>query len=128
MAQKIYLAVVGGIFLASALYAYLDPHGLGQVMGIAPLDPSGVTEIRATYGGLVAGIGLLLISGLWSKRLAFAGLACTVFGVGALMLTRLLAEVLAGGPGISANQGLAIVFELLVVAFGGVLLRRAIRQ
>ena len=128
MAQKIYLAVVGGIFLASALFAYVYPHTLGLAMGIAPADPSGVTEIRATYGGLVAGIGLLLISGLWSKRLAFAGLACTVFGVGALMLTRLLAEVLAGGPGISANQGLAIVFELLVVAFGGVLLRRAIRQ
>lgn len=128
MAQKIYLAVVGGIFLASALFAYVDPHTLGQAMGIAPADPSGVTEIRATYGGLVAGIGLLLISGLWSKRLAFAGLACTVFGVGALMLTRLLAEVLAGGPGISANQGLAIVFELFVVAFGVVFLRRAMRQ
>ena len=125
MAQKIYLAVVGGIFLASALYAYLDPHGLGQVMGIAPLDPSGVTEIRATYGGLVAGIGLLLISGLWSKRLAFAGLACTVFGVGALMLTRLLAEVLAGPE--SHGPGLAIVLKLLVVALAG-LLRRAIRS
>ena len=128
MAQKIYLAVVGGIFVASALFAYVDPHALGLAMGIAPADPSGVTEIRATYGGLVAGIGLLLISGLWSKRLAFAGLACTVFGVGALALTRLLAEVLAGGPGISANQGLAIVFELFVVAFGVVFLRRAMRQ
>ncbi len=124
MAQKIYLAVVGGIFVASALFAYIDPHTLGAAMGIAPADPSGVTEIRATYGGLVAGIGLLLISGVWSRRLAFAGLVCTVFGVGALMLTRLAAEVFSGGPGISANQGLAIVFELIVVAFGGFFLTK----
>lgn len=128
MAQKIYLAVVGGIFAASALFAYIDPYTLGQAMGIAPADPSGVTEIRATYGGLVAGIGLLLISGVWSRRLAFAGLACTVFGVGALVLTRLAAEVFAGGPGISTNQGLAIAFELIVVAFGVFFLRRAVRE
>ncbi len=128
MAQKIYLAVVGGIFVASALFAYVDPHTLGLAMGIAPADASGVTEIRATYGGLVAGIGLLLISGLWSKRLAFAGLACTVYGVGALALTRLLAEVLAGGPGIAANQGVAIVFELIAVVLAILLLRRAARE
>ena len=128
MAQKIYLAVVGGIFVASALFAYIDPFTLGEAMGIAPADPSGVTEIRATYGGLVAGIGLLLISGVWSRRLAFAGLACTVFGVGALALTRLISEVFAGGPGISTNQGLAIAFELIVVALGVFFLRRAARE
>lgn len=128
MAQKIYLGLVGGIFVASGLFAYIDPHTLGQAMGIAPLEPSGLTEIRATYGGLVVGIGLLLISGLWSRRLAFAGLACMVFGVGALVLTRLVAEVLAGGPGISAFQGLAIIFELFVVALGGFFLRRAFRE
>ena len=128
MAQKIYLAVVGGIFVASAVFAYIDPYTLGEAMGIAPADPSGVTEIRATYGGLVAGIGLLLISGVWSRRLAFAGLACTVFGVGALVLTRLAAEVFAGGPGISANQGLAIAFELIVVALGVFFLRLALRE
>lgn len=128
MAQKIYLAAVGGIFVASALFAYIDPYTLGEAIGIAPADPSGVTEIRATYGGLVAGIGLLLICGLWSRRLAFAGLACTVFGVGGLMLTRLAAEVFAGGPGISTNQGLAIFFELIVVALGVFFLRRGLGE
>jgi len=128
MAQKIYLAVVGGIFVASAVFALVDPHTLGAAMGIAAADPSGVTEIRATYGGLVAGIGLLMISGVWSRRLAFAGLACTVFGVGALALTRLLVEVFAGAPGIPANQGLATAFELIVLALGVFFLRRALRE
>ena len=128
MAQKIYLAVVGGIFVASAVFALIDPHTLGAAMGIAAADPSGVTEIRATYGGLVAGIGLLMISGVWSRRLAFAGLACAVFGVGALALTRLLAEVFAGGPGIALNQGLATAFELVVLALGILFLRRTLRE
>ena len=128
MAEKIYLGVVGGLFLASGLFAFIDPQALGEWLGIGPVDPSGMTEIRATYGGLVAGIGLLLISGLRSRRLAFAGLAVMVFGVGALALTRLLAEVFAGGPGISANQGLATAFELLAAALGGFLLRRALRE
>lgn len=128
MAQKIYLGVVGGIFVASGLFAVIDPHTVGQAMGIAPVDASGVTEIRATYGGLVAGIGLLLICGVRSRRLAFAGLACTVFGVGALALTRLLVEVFAGAPGIPANQGLATVFELIVLALGVLFLRRTLRE
>ena len=128
MAEKIYLGVVGGLFVASGLFAFIDPQALGAWLGIGPVDPSGMTEIRATYGGLVTGIGLLLIAGLRSRRLAFAGLAVMVFGVGALALTRLLAEVFGGGPGISANQGLATVFELLAAALGGFYLRRALRE
>ena len=69
-----------------------------------------------------------MISGVWSRRLAFAGLACAVFGVGALALTRLLAEVFAGGPGIALNQGLATVFELVVLALGILFLRRTLRE
>ena len=125
MAQKIYLGLVGGIFVVSGLFAYIDPIGLGEAMGLAPLGPSGLTEIRATHGGIGVGIGLLLISGLWSQRLAYAGLACTVFAVGALALTRLVAEVFGHGTGISTFQGAAIVFELIVFALGVLFFRRA---
>ncbi len=128
MTQRIYLAVVGGIFAASGLFAYIDPQAMGDFLGIAAVDLSGETEIRATYGGLVVGIGLLLLAGIRSKNLALAGLACTVFGVGCLMLTRLVIEVFFGGPGIAANQGIAIVFELIVVVIAFFLLRRALAE
>ena len=127
IALRIYLGVVGGIFVASGLFAFLDPVALGQWLGIGPVGPSGETEIRATYGGLVAGIGLLLLSGLWSRKLAFAGLSVVVFGVGGLVLTRLFGEIFSGGPGIDANQGIAIVFELIAAAIGFLLLRRELR-
>ena len=127
MAQRIYLGVVGGIFIASGLFAFIDPTALGHWLGIGPVDLSGETEIRATYGGLVVGIGLLLLFGLWSRKLAFAALAVMVFGVGGLVLTRLFVEVFSGGPGISANQGAAIAFELIAVAIAFFFLRRELR-
>ena len=125
MAQRIYLGIVGGILIASGLFAFIDPHALGEWLGIAAIDVTGETEIRATYGGLVLGIGVLMACGLRSKNLALAGLACAVFGIGGLVLTRLVMETFFGEPGIAANQGIAIVFELLVVGFAGFFLRRA---
>ena len=128
MAQRIYLGVTGALFVASALFAFLDPHGLGAWLGIAAAGASGVTEIRATYGGLVLGIGLLLAAGAWSRNLALAGLLSMVFGVGGLALTRLVAEVFFGGPGVDRNQGIVIVFELAAVAVGAFFARRALRE
>ena len=55
MAQRIYLGIVGGIFIVSGLFAFIDPHAMGEWLGIAAIDVTGETEIRATYGGLVLG-------------------------------------------------------------------------
>lgn len=128
MAQRIYLAVMAALYFASALYAYVDPAALGEWLGIASLTASGNTEIRATYGGLVLGAGLLLAAGVWSRNLALAGLLSTVFGLGCLALTRLVAEVFSGGPGVDANQGIVTVFELAAAALAVFFARRALRE
>ncbi len=128
MAQRIYLGVMAALYFASALYAYLDPAALGEWLGIASLAASGHTEIRATYGGLMLGTGLVLAAGVWSRNFALAGLLGTVFGVGCLALTRLLAEVFSGQPGIDANQGVLIAFELLAAAVAVFFARRALRE
>lgn len=128
MAQRIYLGIVGASFIASGLFAFVNPHAVGAFLGIAPVDAAGLTEIRATYGGLMTGIGLLLACGLRSGRLALAALACTVFGVGGLVLTRLAMEVFSGEPGIAANQGIIIAFELPAVGLAVFFLRRALAE
>ena len=46
--------------------------------------------------------------------------------MGGLVLTRLVMENLFGEPGIAANQGIAIVFELITVLLAGFFLRRAL--
>ena len=126
--QRIYLAVVGGIFAASGLWACIDPLATAEFLGITAVDLSGETEIRATYGGLVLGIGLLMLCGVRWRRLALAGLACVVFGVGALVATRLVVEVFFGGPGIAWNQGIIIAFELIVVLAALLLFRQALAE
>lgn len=128
MTQRIYLAVVGGIFAASGLWACIDPLATAEFLGITAVNLSGETEIRATYGGLVLGIGLLMLCGARWRRLALAGLACVVFGVGALVATRLMVEVFFGGAGIAPNQGIIIVFELIVVLPALLLFPRALRE
>ena len=128
MAQRIYLGVMGLLYLASAAFAFLDPQGIGAWLGIASLEASGHTEIRATYGGLMLGTGLLLAAGVWSRNLALAGLLGTVFGVGCLALTRLVAEAFFGEPGIDPNQAIVTVFELAAAALAAFFARRALRE
>ncbi len=128
VAQRIYLGVFGVIFLASGIFTFFDPHAMGHALGIAPVDISGETEIRAMYGGLVVGSGLLLISGLFWRELAIAALAGTVFGGGGLVVTRLIIEIFFGETGIALNQGVVIVFEIAMISLAYILLRRAIRD
>ena len=63
--ERIFLAVIGIIFIASGIFTFFDPHTMGQALGIAPMNASGETEIRATYGGLV-------LAGLFSRLMAVA--------------------------------------------------------
>ena len=93
LAYRIYLAIAGTVFLVSGIFTFFDPHAMGVALGIAPIDGSGVTEIRATYGGLVVGSGLLAIWGVFSERLAAAALACILFCGGGLVFTRIVMEL-----------------------------------
>ena len=70
--ERIFLAIIGIIFMASGIFTFFDPHTMGQALGIAPMNASGETEIRATYGGLVVGSGLLVLAGLFSRLMAVA--------------------------------------------------------
>ncbi len=128
MAQRIYLGVMAALYLASAVYASLDPEALGEWLGIAPIEASGLTEIRATYGGLVLGNGLLLAAGLWFRNLALAGLLSAAFGLGFLALARLAAEVFLGEPGMNPNQGIIILFELAAAGLAAFFARRALGE
>ena len=125
VAERVFLAVIGVIFLASGIFTFFDPHAMGQALGIAPVDASGETEIRATYGGLVVGSGLLVLAGLFSRLMAVAALAATFFGAGGLMGTRI---VIQATEGFTINQGIVAAFELTMVVIALLLLRAAMRR
>ena len=122
---RVFLVVIGVIFLVSGIFTFFDPHAMGEALGIAPLNASGETEIRATYGGLVVGSGLLVFSGLFNRLMTVAALAGTFFGAGGLMSTRIIIQATQG---FTLNQGIVAVFELAMVVISFLLLRSAMRR
>ena len=126
--ERGYLGLMGSIFLVSGVFSFFDPHAMGAALGIAPIDSSGETEIRATYGGLVVGSGLMLLCGLVSRPMAVGGLVATLFGGGGLVFTRIVMETFLGDPGFALNQAIVVMFELTLIALAFVLLRRALRN
>lgn len=126
--QRIYLGAFGTIFLVTGTFTFFNPEAMGEALGIAPVNVSGETEIRATYGGLVVGSCLLLLCGLRSRVLAVGGLAGTFFGGGGLVLTRIVLETFFGESEFAINQAIVIVFEIIMIALAWILLQRAIRD
>ena len=122
---RIFLVVIGLVFLTSGVFTFFDPHTMGEALGIAPLNASGETEIRATYGGLVVGSGLLALSGLFHRFLTLAALAGTFFGAGGLMSTRVVIQAMEG---FTVNQAIVAAFELSIVVFAFFLLKAAMQQ
>ncbi len=122
---RAFLAVIGIIFLASGVFTFFDPHTMGEALGIAPMNSSGETEIRATYGGLVIGSGLLVFSGLFNRLMTVAALAGTFFGAGGLMLTRVVIQAMEG---FTINQAIVAMFELSMVVVAFLLLKAAVRR
>ncbi len=123
--ERIFLAVIGTIFMASGIFTFFDPHTMGETLGIMPMNASGETEIRATYGGLVVGSGLLVLAGLFSRLMAVAALAGTFFGAGGMMSTRIVIQAMEG---FTINQGIVAVFELAMVVVAFLLLKAAMRR
>ena len=123
--ERVFLAVIGTIFMVSGIFTFFDPGTIGEALGIAPLNASGETEIRAMYGGLVVGSGLLAFSGLFNRLLAVAALAGTFFGAGGLMFTRVVIQAMEG---FAVNQAIVAAFELTMVAIAFLLLRASMRR
>lgn len=127
MAQRIYSAILGLVLIGAGIAALVNPQGVVETLGIAAINLSGESELRATYGGLSLGWGLLLIAGLRYQSLALSGLAFTFFGGGCLLLVRFITALTIGPPGFTGTVTSLILFEVLMVAFAYVLLRRALK-
>ena len=127
MTQRIYLVVLGAILVGAGMAALVNPHGVAQALGIAAVDLAGQSELRATYGGLSIGWGVLLFAGLRHPNLAIAGLAFTSLGGAGLMLSRFFSALSQGAAGFTGGVTTILLFEVAMVAMAYVLLRRALR-
>lgn len=128
MAQRAYLFIVGMVFVVAGIWALIAPDLVAETLGLAAIDVAGHSELRATYGGLPLGWGLLLLAGLRYPVFATAGLAFTTLGGGGLVLARFATAVSLGAEGFTGSVTSIILFEVVMVAFAYVLLRRTLKE
>lgn len=113
---KIFLFVAGGIWLAYGGYLIIWPEALAPMAGVQATSTTGTIELRATYGGLLAGVGVLAIAAGLAPALRRSGLAALAFlstGVGG---ARFVSAVIAGEFSRYTIQGLTLELLLAIIA------------
>lgn len=118
------LLILGLLFFPYGVYCFLVPGFLAEAAGVAATTPTGSTELRAMYGGLQAGFGLLLLAAARDARLHLAAFAALAFLVPGLASTRLIGSFMDGG--LSAYTAGALVFEFGITALAVPRLRQAL--
>jgi hypothetical protein len=105
------------------LFCFFAPGILAQNAGVSFLTPTGATELRAMYGGLQAGLGLLAFAGMQRPSLTRPALVALFTVTAGLGIARLLAAF--GDGAWSAYTLLALLFEFGSAAWSGSILRRS---
>ena len=95
--------------IALGLLGLLAPLRAGRMVGLKPEGPRGLSELRATYGGLFAGLGLACL--VLQAPAAYAVAACAWLGAA---LARLASMALDRNPSWLNAGGVAL--ELVIGA------------
>lgn len=120
--QKMLVWINCGLFVVFGIGFLLVPEALAEfVTGAAPSTASAVTDMRATYGGMALGLGLIF--GLSARDSQTVNLG--VWGVFLVMISlaggRLLGIILDGAP--NAFIYLLFVAEAVMAILGFWVLR-----
>ena len=109
MFARIFLVLSAVLWLPYGLYCLLQPHSLAETAGIAATTPTGITELRAMYGGLQTAIGVLALVGAIRgsvTRAALVAVGTLTFGLGSARLLGLLID-----GGFTGYTGMGLGFE-----------------
>lgn len=107
---RVFLGLSGLVWVPYGIFCFLQPSFLDGAAGLAANTPTGTTELRAMYGGLQAGIGVMLLVALRDARFVIPGLAAIAYLTGGLAVARFGGLLLDGS--VSTYTIGAIVFEI----------------
>jgi len=122
MGARIFLVLSALVWLPYGLFCLFFPPIVGETAGILVQSATGVTELRAMYGGLQIGLGALALSGALRAALTRPALLALAFLCAGLGSARLLGTVFDGGVSSYTIAGLA--FEFLSAGLAIRFLRR----
>jgi Domain of unknown function (DUF4345) len=118
---RLFLGLSAVAWFPYGIYCLLDPTFLERTIGLVATTPTASTDVRAMYGGLQAGIGLLAGLALLHPTLVRPALITSAFLTAGLGSGRLLGVALDGG--LSAYTIGGLVFEGVVASISIRLLR-----
>jgi hypothetical protein len=123
MAIRAFLALSALVWLPYGVYCFLRPEFLADAAGVVASTATASTELRAMYGGLQMGIGLLAAAAILAPSLCRPALVTLAFLCTGLATTRALGVVLDGG--LTSYTAAGLVFEILSASIAVTLLPRA---
>jgi hypothetical protein len=98
MKEKIFLILVGAVFVGLGTYNLVLPVAAISIFEIALVEVSSLNEIRANYGGMHLFLGLFFLYGALASRFRDAALLVVAVFTGGLVLGRLASLMLDGTP------------------------------
>lgn len=122
MAERVFLALQTLIWLPYGILCFFAPDFPANSAGLSATSATATTELRAMYGGLQLGIGVLTALAFVRPPLRRPALVLLLVAGTGLGVARLLGALLDGG--FSAYTNGAIVFELATAGFAAWLLQR----
>ena len=118
---RILLALVGIAFAPYGFFCLVSPQSVAEFTGMLLPNASALTEVRAMYGGLQLGLGLLFVGFAIRKRSVETGLVVLIVLLGSLALARAFGLF---NDGFSNYNVFGFVFESVSTILGIVALRQ----
>ena len=119
---RAFLAMSAVLWVAYGVLCFLNPELLLAAAGVSAESPTGTIELRATYGGLQAALGVLAAAALVQPRLQRPALVSFAFVCAGLFMARLLGALVS--LEVSAYTAVGLLFEILWTVFAVRLLAR----
>jgi uncharacterized membrane protein len=111
---SLFLQVVAAIFGVFGLIYLFDPGWLAGAAGVQG-NASGLTDIRATYGGFQIGFCLYLVWVIVSQQ-RIAGLVACALVSGSVAIGRIVGLAVDGGASAFNLVGLAVEIPILLLS------------
>lgn len=122
MTARILLGIIGVLFVGYGAMCFMDPNLLSNDAGVTYRNATGSAELRAMYGGLQCGIGVLALVAVLVRSLVRPALTTLAFLVTGLFFARLAGAFMDGAFSIYTLSALGM--EVVIASVAIVLLTR----
>ena len=125
---RIFLTVVGLIYLLLSIWCSVDPASTSRSVGFTLQTGSGQSEFLVIYGGLELALGLIFLWPLWQQDVTRFALVVCVIVHGCLVLFRSIGFFVFTGIGSTTYSLAAGEWLIFVISLGFYLVQSELTQ